>query len=103
MIVLAATTCTPENASVRDYLAQCRRSGQDALQRRLERGIAGGDLPPGTDTAALAAYYTAVLQGLSIQARDGASRETLGAIVDCAMAAWDELTKQRTSVDSDSP
>jgi AcrR family transcriptional regulator len=102
MIVLAATTCTPENDSVREYLAECRRSGQDALQRRLERGIADGDLPPGADTAALAAYYTAVLQGLSIQARDGASREILGAIVDCAMAAWDELTKRRTSVDSES-
>jgi hypothetical protein len=33
-----------------------------------------------------------VVQGLSVQARDGASREELDAVVDCAMAAWDALT-----------
>jgi AcrR family transcriptional regulator len=95
MIVLAGTLGTPENEGVRDYLADCRRDGLDALRRRLERGVAEGDLPPGTDTAALAAFYTTVLQGLSIQARDGASRATLAAIVDCAMAAWDTLAKLR--------
>jgi hypothetical protein len=29
--------------------------------------------------------------GLSIQARDGVSRETLLAIADCAMAGWENL------------
>ena len=29
---------------------------------------------------------------MSIQARDGASRDTLLAVADCAMAAWDKLT-----------
>lgn len=91
MIVLAATLGSPESKGVRDHLAECRRSGQVALQRRLERGVAEGELPAGTDTAALAAFYTTLLQGLSIQARDGASRETLNAVVDNAMAAWDAL------------
>lgn len=91
MIVLAATLGTPESKGVRDHLAECRRSGQAALQRRLERGVAEGELPAGTETAALAAFYTTLLQGLSIQARDGASRETLNAVVDNAMAAWDTL------------
>lgn len=95
MIVLAATLGTPENKRVREHLAECRRSALDALRRRMERGVAEGDLPAGTDTAALAAFYTTVLQGLSIQARDGASREALGAIVDCAMAAWDSLTRPK--------
>jgi AcrR family transcriptional regulator len=97
MIVLAATLGTPESKEVRAYLAACRRDGQDALRRRLERGVAEGDLPAGADTAKLAAFYTTVLQGLSIQARDGASRETLGAVVDCAMAAWDTLAKPQAT------
>jgi AcrR family transcriptional regulator len=93
MVTLAATIGTPESADVRAFLAQCRQEAEDALQRRLARGVAEGDLPASADIAALAAFYYTVLQGLSIQARDGASRKALSAIVDCAMAAWDELAK----------
>ncbi|WP_437876466.1 TetR/AcrR family transcriptional regulator [Sorangium sp. So ce513] len=97
MIVLAATLGTPESEGVRSHLAEVRRSAQETLQRRIERGVAEGDVPAGTDTAALAAFYTTVLSGLSLQARDGASREALQAIVDCAMAAWDVLTRPRAA------
>ncbi len=97
MIVLAATLGTPESEAVRGYLAEIRRSSLAALKDRLERGVAEGELPAGTDTAALAAFYITVLQGLSIQARDGASREAMAAIVDCAMAAWDALVRPRAS------
>ncbi|WP_437306380.1 TetR/AcrR family transcriptional regulator [Sorangium sp. So ce388] len=98
MIVLAATLGTQESEAVRSHLAEVRRGALVELQRRLDRGVAEGDLPAGTDTAALAAFYTTVLQGLSIQARDGASREALLAVVDCAMAAWDALARPRAAV-----
>jgi AcrR family transcriptional regulator len=97
MVVLGAMLGTPECQAVRDHLAARRREAQTAVRRRLEEGIAQGELLPGTDTAALAAFYTTVLQGLSIQARDGASGQALGAIVDCAMAAWDQLTRPLTN------
>jgi hypothetical protein len=32
------------------------------------------------------------MQGMSIQARDGATRKALHAVADGAMAAWDGLT-----------
>jgi hypothetical protein len=32
-----------------------------------------------------------VVQGLSVQARDGATRVDLEAVITCAMAAWDTL------------
>lgn len=91
MIVLSAMLGVPENEAVRNHLAQYRRSDQLALQRRLEHSMAEGELPQGTDTATIAAFYITILQGLSIQAHDGASREQMEAIVDCAMAAWDAL------------
>ena len=40
---------------------------------------------------AIARYYTTVVQGMSVQARDGASRADLEAVITCAMAAWDML------------
>jgi AcrR family transcriptional regulator len=91
MIVLAATIGSPECAEVRDFLAVCRRDGQAQLQARLDRAVAARELPLGTDTASVAAFYTTVLQGLSIQARDGATPEMLSSVVDCAMLAWDGL------------
>ncbi|HMH93195.1 MAG TPA: hypothetical protein VK586_19185 [Streptosporangiaceae bacterium] len=45
--------------------------------------------PAGLD--GIARYFTTVVQGLSVQARDGASRADLEAIITCAMAAWDAL------------
>ena len=57
----------------------------------LHRGIAAGICPLDADTNAFASFYTAIIDGLAMQARDGASRKTLAAIVDCAMAAWDRL------------
>lgn len=33
-----------------------------------------------------------VVQGLSVQARDGATRDELEAVITCAMAAWEALT-----------
>ncbi len=43
----------------------------------------------------LTSFYSSVLQGLSIQARDGASRQQLLAIGRCAMAAWDSCWRSR--------
>jgi len=91
MVVLSALLGTPENEALRAELAENRRQGQAALRRRLEQGLAEGELPPGTDTARLAAFYTTLLQGLSVQARDGAPRAALEAVVEAGLAAWDRL------------
>src|SRR3546814_10519401 len=53
-------------------------------------------LPADADLDGLAAFYATVLQGLSIQARDGASREILLSVVRCAMAAWDRPASPRS-------
>ena len=91
MIVLSSLIGAPENEALRGFLTKLRRQGETDLRRRIERGIAEGDVPPGTDARRLATFYTTVLQGLSVQARDGASRKTLNAVVDAAMTAWDAL------------
>jgi AcrR family transcriptional regulator len=89
MVVLGATTWTPHNEAVRSYLAGLRHKTFELIRARLDHAVDTGELPPGADVEALAAYYNTVLEGLSIQARDGASRESMHAIIDCAMATWD--------------
>lgn len=88
LVVLGALKCGPENKSVQDHLASFRRKTGKDIATRLKRGQRAGELPRTVDTGALAAYYTTVLHGLSIQARDGASRQTLTQVVDCALAAF---------------
>lgn len=94
MLVLAAALGSPESDSARRFVAELRRAGQRALVRRLERARREGDLPRHADPATLGAFYTTILHGLSVEARDGASRSKLHAIVDTAMASWDALIAQ---------
>ncbi|KXF78426.1 TetR family transcriptional regulator [Paramesorhizobium deserti] len=63
-----------------------------ALRQRLERAVDEGELPEGIDCRAIAAFYMTVQQGMALQARDGATRETLLRIAESAMAAWEKLT-----------
>lgn len=70
-------------------LGSVRQAFGDRLRDRIETGLAAGELPAGPDPAALAGFVMTVLQGLSLQARDGATRATLLAIADVAIHAWD--------------
>jgi AcrR family transcriptional regulator len=88
LVSTAETTCGPENSTIARFVASRRTILHDALAARLDRAVAEDDLPADTDTAALAAFYTAMVQGLSVQARDGAEPMVLMAIIDRAMAAW---------------
>jgi AcrR family transcriptional regulator len=92
MIVLSATNCSEANAAVREHLAARRRDRMAELARRLRQGVREGDLHAGVDAEAVAAYYTAVLQGMSVRARDGASQAELDRTAELAMAAWDLVT-----------
>lgn len=75
-----------------EVVAQARAEGEAMIVARLERAMAEGELPAGTDVVALAAFYACVQHGMSIEARDGAGREKLEAIARCALSAWPTLT-----------
>lgn len=91
LIVLSLMVGTPESADVRRLLTERRRAGTAALATRIARGQREGDVAPDIDPARLAAFYTAVLQGMSVHARDGGSEAELMAIAETALAAWPAL------------
>jgi AcrR family transcriptional regulator len=86
MLITAATNCSAP--SVQSALAGRRDEQKAALKARLDRGLRDGELPRGTDTGGLADFYTTVLQGMAISARDGATRKSLLAAAEAAMRAW---------------
>jgi AcrR family transcriptional regulator len=92
LVTTGAINCAPASKGVHDYLQQFRQQAPGLIQDRLEQAVADGDLPAGRDLAAMASFYTTVLQGLALRAHDRATREALIAAADAAMAAWEPLT-----------
>ncbi|MBX7552631.1 TetR/AcrR family transcriptional regulator [Streptomyces sp. NPDC004232] len=86
LVAHAATNCT--SAEVERLLRERRNAGIAALASRIRADVAAGVLPAGTDAAALARHTGAMIQGMSQQARDGASREELEALAEIAMTIW---------------
>ena len=64
------------------------------MQDRIQQGIDAGELPRETDAYGLANFYAMVYQGMSMQAKDGASRESLLASAKMAMRSWPEMPKR---------
>ncbi|MDQ6437905.1 TetR/AcrR family transcriptional regulator [Mesorhizobium sp. LHD-90] len=91
LIVLGALHDSDASAEACAALRRHRAENVEAVRARLERGIAEGDVPAGTDCETVARFFLTVQQGMSIQARDGATRERLHALAEGAMAAWDGL------------
>lgn len=90
LVTLGLINCLSQNASLRDRMRELRHSTIRLIRQRLERAIADGELPPDTDTERLATYFAAIIQGISLQAQDGAGRETLLGIVETSMSALKE-------------
>ena len=91
-VILGAINTAPGHDGVRTHLLDLHKESCGLLLRRLEQGAAAGEFPPGTALGPVAGFYSTVLAGLSIKARDGTSRAEMHAIIDHAMAAWDAMT-----------
>ena len=95
MVVLSATNCSPENEHLRKAMAKERENSRLAFRGCIQRGVELGRLKPDTDVDMLAAFLSTVLNGLSIQARDGLDLDTLNGIIDAAMAGVAAAAKPR--------
>ncbi|WP_018516553.1 TetR/AcrR family transcriptional regulator [Rhizobium leguminosarum] len=86
MISTAVLNCASENDVIADHVAAMRRRSLDAFTARIERGIREGDIKAGTNPRALARFLGAIIQGMSVKARDGASLEELLDIANFAIS-----------------
>ena len=86
--VISSVACGAEAESIRDEVTRRRSSSSQALIDRFVRAADEGDLNDGIEPDALARYLMAVLQGLALQAGNGASRDELDQLVDTTLAVW---------------
>lgn len=88
LIISAAINCGPDSADIEELLRRRRNANVVEIERRIRADVEAGVLPADTEPEALATFTAATLQGMSQQARDGATRARLEAVARLAMRAW---------------
>jgi len=76
------------HAGLGEMVRTARLGSLERLKTRLEQGVAEGDLPADTDVHALARFAQTVQSGMSLLARDGATRTELEAVARVAMLSF---------------
>jgi len=88
LAVMAMVTAGTTSARLQKLLAEERGAARARLRERIHQGVEDGDVPADTDVHTLTDFYAAVIMGMSLQAREGASRKALLTMVETAMRAW---------------
>jgi AcrR family transcriptional regulator len=79
---------SPEHAELALDIRKERAKLRVALQKRIEKDIRTGTMSSSVNAASLARFYTTVLQGMSVQAIDGATAAELSAVMEVALQSW---------------
>ncbi|WP_200932815.1 TetR/AcrR family transcriptional regulator [Brevundimonas sp. Leaf168] len=88
LMASATASGSAASADVQRVVADIRRGVRRRLQAKIDQDIQADRLPPATDAAALAGLVMAVMQGMSVLARDGMERPALLAIAESSLQAW---------------
>ena len=88
MVASGELQTSADNGFLVAEMTGLRQTAQQAIRARLEAARKSGELPSSTDTATLAAFYAMVIQGMAVQARDGASSASLKRMANLAMQTW---------------
>jgi AcrR family transcriptional regulator len=88
LVVSAATNCSLAAAAIENDLKHRRGEGVDLVLKRIRQGIEAGEFRSKPDAGELARYYSAVLLGMAMRARDGGSLKELETTARMALLAW---------------
>lgn len=77
------------HAGLGELVRSARALTLERLKARLDQALAEGEIPASSDVHALARFVQTVQSGMSILARDGASRAELETVAEVSMLGWD--------------
>ena len=86
--VIASVGCANPDSPIREDVRCRAQSSRAAMVERMQRAIDEGDFTLPVTAEAMTQYLMAVLQGISVQAGAGASREQLQQVADATLAVW---------------
>jgi AcrR family transcriptional regulator len=77
-----------EHAAIQGLLAQQRRLAEEFIQQALTAAKQTNEIAENVDIDILASYFAMVIQGMAVQALDGADKAKLERMAELAMHAW---------------
>lgn len=86
--VISSVACGAEAEGIRAEVVARGEIAKRSLIDRFERAKVEGDLPATADPVGLTTMLIAILQGLALQAGNGASCRDLQALIDTSLAVW---------------
>lgn len=87
LLILGIINNLQENDDVYTYLKTVRKNTLALIHTRIAEGVENGELSADISVGKLASYFLGIMQAISFQARDGASKDELMSLIDPAMAA----------------
>jgi AcrR family transcriptional regulator len=88
LYVRTLSECADTADVIQRELAARRAAGELAIRRRLADAKNAGELPENANPADFARYVATVLEGMSVQAAGGATRDELLRVGEMAMRLW---------------
>lgn len=88
MGVIASVACQSVEPSIRDDVNARAESSRRAIIARMQQAIDAGEFRVATEAEAITRYLLAIMQGISVQAQSGASRDDLLQVADSALLSW---------------
>lgn len=88
LIAAGMVNCSAEYELLAGTLTEIRNSRCKEIEGHLREAVRRRELPSDADIPAFSRYIAALIQGIAIQAKDGASPDELYALVDFAMRCW---------------
>ena len=88
MGVIASVACQSVEPSIRDDVNARAESSRRAIIARMQQAIDVGEFRVATEAEAITRYLLAIMQGISVQAQSGASRDELLQVADSALLSW---------------
>ncbi len=80
--------CSVAADPIKEETLRRRKVFEGELARRFGRDLAAGDLPPGCNPEALAAFAMTIASGIAFQASTGVSSASLRTTAELALRAW---------------
>lgn len=88
MLITATMNGSKQIEDVQLSVQEKRKSYQEILLQRMQKGIEDGDVAPDAPIHAIVDFYITVIDGFTIQACDGIELERLNQVIFNAMQAW---------------
>ena len=87
-LVINSSPSTDAGDALRQWLAGHRETLRIRLQDRFSADVTAGKLPDNVDPKAMARFIVTLAGGLAVEARSGADRQDLYAMIDVALASF---------------